>query len=151
MFAGLKGQTLSPACVDDDGAVRTGDDAPVGTAPLGPPTPRHGAGATHAGAGRAGDVGGIHAPSHAIDPGPRLSRVAGRSPDRPPLARPGPGQPLARRSRPRVSGNSSMPTTKQAAATSTGYHRPWYMLPWPATIANAMLGISPPNQPLPTW
>ena len=46
-----------------------------------------------------------------------------------------------------------LPVTSFAivAATMMGYHRPLYMLPVEATIANQVVGNMPPNQPLPKW
>ena len=44
-----------------------------------------------------------------------------------------------------------MPITKVMPAMMIGYHRPLYMLPVCATMAKAVVGSRPPNQPLPMW
>ena len=44
---------------------------------------------------------------------------------------------------------NSVPITKVIAAMMIGYHRPLYMLPVCATMANAVVGKRPLNQPLP--
>lgn len=53
--------------------------------------------------------------------------------------------------RPRVSGRPNAPTTKQSAATPTGYQSPANTLPVAATIVKATAGSKPPNQPLPKF
>lgn len=55
----------------------------------------------------------------------------------------------SRMSRFLVSGRKSKPITKVPSATMIGYQRPEKMLPLAATMAKAVGGRKPPNQPLP--
>jgi len=54
-------------------------------------------------------------------------------------------------SRSLVSGMKMRPITKVIRAMQIGYHRPEKMLPVAATMAKAVGGRKPPNQPLPMW
>ena len=60
-------------------------------------------------------------------------------------------QSLAKMSTSLVSLMNKPPITTVAPAMMMGYHKPLYMLPVWATIANAVVGSRPPNQPLPMW
>ena len=57
----------------------------------------------------------------------------------------------AKMSRSLVSGRKIRPMTKVMSATTIGYQRPAKISPEAATMAKAVGGRKPPNQPLPIW